>query len=196
MLFGPQVVDDTAAATSQTKKAVLNSSMSIDDGGTDKKKKKRPKAVKKTADYSVATSTTIKREKSKKKVSRTHVNPSNADLSCMYPTVWKGLKYLRKTTTGCLHKPVCVTGVDGFLAAWIVEKLLVKGYKVRGTVQNKNDDISKLYELPSAKKHLTIVETSLLTAQSCDLAVDGCDFVIHTGTPTSCSVRDPYSENQ
>ncbi|RHY51621.1 hypothetical protein DYB38_005727 [Aphanomyces astaci] len=201
MLFGPQVVGNPAATatTTQTKKAALSSSTSIDEGGIDKKKKKRSKAAKKSNDVDASSTTstsTSRRDRSKKKLARPlNVSP-HVDMSCMYATVWKGLKYLRKTTTGTLHKPICVTGVDGFLAAWIVEKLLVKGYKVRGTVQNKNDDISKLYDLPSAKKHLTIVETSLLTAQSCDLAVDGCDFVIHTGTPTSCSVRDPFSEKQ
>ncbi|KAF0731792.1 hypothetical protein Ae201684_011093 [Aphanomyces euteiches] len=184
MLFGPQVPQEVHSNAS-----LLSSSLSMDDGFVEKKKKKRPKAKKTTEEKP-----SIKREKSKKKITRTSV--TTLDMTCMYPTVWKNLKYRRKTTAGSLHKPICVTGVDGFVAAWIVAELLVRGYKVKGTVQNKNDDTSKLYELPHAKKNLTIVETSLLTAQSCDLAVDGCDFVIHTGTPTSCSVRDPYSEKQ
>lgn len=28
------------------------------------------------------------------------------------------------------------------------------------------------------------------------MRLTGCDFVIHTGTPSSCSVRDPLSEQQ
>ncbi|KAF0688237.1 Aste57867_20107 [Aphanomyces stellatus] len=190
MLFGPQVPQEAHSNAS------MSSSMSMDDSGMEKKKKKRVKTKKAAiASGDDKASPSIKREKSKKKAVL-RVSVTNLDTTCMYPTVWKSLKYRRKTTAGSLHKPICVTGVDGFVAAWIVAELLVRGYKVKGTVQNKNDDISKLYDLPHAKKNLCIVETSLLTAQSCDLAVDGCDFVIHTGTPTSCSVRDPFSEKQ
>ena len=31
---------------------------------------------------------------------------------------------------------VCVTGAGGFIASWLVEPLLQKGYIVRGTVRN------------------------------------------------------------
>ncbi|TMW56372.1 hypothetical protein Poli38472_006382 [Pythium oligandrum] len=119
-----------------------------------------------------------------------------ADLSTMYSTVWKGLHFRKKTiplATSTSVKPICVTGVDGFLGSWIVCELLSRGYRVRGTVQSRNDDISGILSLPNAK-NFTVVETSLLTPEACDLAVLGCDFVIHTGTPTSCSVRDPISE--
>uniref|UniRef100_M4B4J7 FYVE-type domain-containing protein n=1 Tax=Hyaloperonospora arabidopsidis (strain Emoy2) TaxID=559515 RepID=M4B4J7_HYAAE len=80
------------------------------------------------------------------------------DRHCMYPSVWKQLHFAKKIVqlaTNLSEKPVCVTGVDGFLASWIVCELLNRGYRVRG-----------------------------------------CDFVIHTGTPSSCSVRDPLSEQQ
>lgn len=121
------------------------------------------------------------------------------DRQCMYPTVWKTLKFRKKMVVLASNlsvKPICVTGVDGFLASWIVSELLSRGYRVRGTVQNRQDDISGLLALPNAADNFTVVETSLLTPEACDLAVQGCDFVIHTGTPSSCSVRDPLSEQQ
>jgi len=31
---------------------------------------------------------------------------------------------------------VCVTGAGGFIASWLVKRLLEKGYTVRGTVRN------------------------------------------------------------
>lgn len=121
------------------------------------------------------------------------------DRQCMYPGVWKALKFRKKMVqlaSNLSVKPICVTGVDGFLASWIVSELLARGYRVRGTVQNRKDDISGLLQLPNAARNFTVVETSLLTPEACDLAVQGCDFVIHTGTPSSCSVRDPLSEQQ
>lgn len=86
-------------------------------------------------------------------------------------------------------------GIDGFVASWIVATLLERGYYVRGTIhENQSDAIVALQQLPGAATHLTIIEASLLTHESCDLAVTGCDYVIHTGTPSSCLVRDPLSE--
>lgn len=121
------------------------------------------------------------------------------DRQCMYPSVWKQLQFRKrvmKLASARNGKPICVTGVDEFLSSWIVCELLARGYRVRGTVQNRNDDISGILRLPQAHKNFTVVETSLLTPEACDMAVQGCDFVIHTGTPSSCSVRDPLSEQQ
>jgi hypothetical protein len=213
MLFGPQVPQvspgatpgsnesNISGSTAKTASSVTPSEIASTNIVEKKKKKRRKSKPQHSVDDEISPPR-LKKERSKKKLSTTSRASTNRTVdeptswTCLYPSVWKSLKFRRKTTAGSLHKPICVTGVDGFVAAWIVSELLVRGYKVRGTVQNKNDDISRLYELPHAKKNLTIVETSLLTAQSCDMAVDGCDFVIHSGTPTSCSVRDPYSEQQ
>ncbi|KAE9005828.1 hypothetical protein PF005_g12858 [Phytophthora fragariae] len=138
-----------------------------------------------------------RRRSSKKKNQLKHKRP--VDRQCMYPAVWKQLQFRKKIVqlaTNLSDKPICVTGVDGFLASWVVCELLNRGYHVRGTVQNGKDDISGLLQLPNANKNFSVVETSLLTPEACDMAVQGCDFVIHTGTPSSCSVRDPLSEQQ
>lgn len=82
------------------------------------------------------------------------------------------------------------------MGSWIVAELLERGYRVRGTIQSRTDDISGIVSLPHATMHLTIIEASLLTPESCDLAIQGCSYVIHTGTPSSCAVRDPLSEVQ
>lgn len=135
----------------------------------------------------------------KKKVNSFTKSKRTVDRQCMYPSVWKVLQFRKKIVqlaTNVSEKPICVTGVDGFLASWIVCELLARGYRVRGTVQNGKDDIAGLLQLPNAQKNFSVVETSLLTPEACDMAVQGCDFVIHTGTPSSCSVRDPLSEQQ
>ncbi|EEY57760.1 dihydroflavonol-4-reductase, putative [Phytophthora infestans T30-4] len=140
-----------------------------------------------------------RRRVSKKKPERFKKPKRPVDRQCMYPNVWKQLQFRKKIVqlaTNMSEKPICVTGVDGFLASWIVCELLSRGYHVRGTVQNGKDDISGLLQLPNASKNFSVVETSLLTPEACDMAVQGCDFVIHTGTPSSCSVRDPLSEQQ
>ena len=43
---------------------------------------------------------------------------------------------------------VLVTGVSGFIAAHVTERLLAKGYLVRGTVRNKS---CLLYTSPSPR---------------------------------------------
>ncbi|CAI5746689.1 unnamed protein product [Peronospora destructor] len=141
----------------------------------------------------------LRRRGIKKKGERLKKVKRPVDCQCMYSSVWKQLQFRKKIVqlaTNLSGKPICVTGVDGFLASWIVCELLHRGYQVRGTVQNGKDDISGLLQLPNASKNFSVVETSLLTPEACDMAVQGCDFVIHTGTPSSCSVRDPLSEQQ
>ncbi|CEG44584.1 nad-dependent epimerase dehydratase [Plasmopara halstedii] len=140
-----------------------------------------------------------RRRNMKKKIDRFPKLKRPIDRRCMYPNVWKQLQFRKKIVqlaTNVSEKPICVTGVDGFLASWIVCELLTRGYRVRGTVQNGKDNIAGLLQLSNAQKNFTVVETSLLTPEACDMAVQGCDFVIHTGTPSSCSVRDPLSELQ
>ncbi|TDH65910.1 hypothetical protein CCR75_001331 [Bremia lactucae] len=140
-----------------------------------------------------------RRRHAKKKADRFLKTKRPIDCQCMYPDVWKRLQFRKKIVqlaTNLSEKPICVTGVDGFLASWIVCELLIRGYRVRGTVQNGKDDVAGLLQLPNGHKNFSVVETSLLTPEACDMAVQGCDFVIHTGTPSSCSVRDPLSELQ
>jgi hypothetical protein len=102
--------------------------------------------------------------------------PRPIDKTVMYPSVWKELRFRKKMiqlASSLSVKPICVTGVDGFLASWIVCELLKRGYRVRGTVQNRKDDVSGIMALPAAKNNFTIVETSLLTPEACDMAVQG-----------------------
>lgn len=107
--------------------------------------------------------------------------PLPVDKTLMYPSVWKTLRFRKKMiqlATSQSVKPICVTGVDGFLGSWIVCELLKKGYRVRGTVQNRKDDVSGILALPAAKKNFTVVETSLLTPEACDMAVQGTRKIV------------------
>jgi putative NADH-flavin reductase len=80
---------------------------------------------------------------------------------------------------------VCVTGATGFLAGAIIERLLVAGHTVRGTMRNASNTsgVSHLLELPGASERLTFFSADLLKAGSFDEAVAGCDYVIHAASP-------------
>lgn len=127
---------------------------------------------------SVSSSRKVKVVKSKRKKSF----KVKHDPSSMYPSVFTSLGFelhQSNLTSKMVHGCVCVTGIDGFVASWIVEKLLHKGYYVRGTIQDSEDDIAGLLQLPNAVDHLTVVKASLLTPESCDLAIEGIYKVIH-----------------
>jgi nucleoside-diphosphate-sugar epimerase len=81
---------------------------------------------------------------------------------------------------------VLVTGASGYIASHIVKQLLEKGYRVRGTVRNLNDEkkVAPLRSLATASEYqLELVEANLLD-EACWLeAVKGCTYVLHTASP-------------
>ncbi|KAL3697418.1 hypothetical protein R1sor_011494 [Riccia sorocarpa] len=94
-------------------------------------------------------------------------------------------------------KTVVVIGASGFIASWIVKKLLKRGYKVRGTVRNPDDvgKVEHLLALPGAKERLSLHKAELLDEGAYDQAVDGADYIIHSATPVNIpKFEDPYKE--
>jgi cinnamoyl-CoA reductase len=83
-------------------------------------------------------------------------------------------------------RTVCVTGAGGFIASWLVKRLLEKGYTVRGTVRNpvdpKNDH---LRALEGAADRLTLLRADLLDPDSLLEAFSGCDGVFHAASPVT-----------
>lgn len=92
--------------------------------------------------------------------------------------------------------PVLVTGATGFIASRLVEQLLARGYRVRGTVRSlrKPGDIDRLRQLPGAAERLDLVEADLTKTGSFDTAVDGCHVVMHTASPYAITVKDPQRD--
>jgi len=92
---------------------------------------------------------------------------------------------------------VCVTGATGFIASHLIVMLLKDGYKVRGTVRSTKDT-SKYQHLLEASKDdpesLQFFEADLNTSGSFDVAVSGCDFVMHTASPYIINVKDPQKD--
>lgn len=91
-------------------------------------------------------------------------------------------------------KPVCVTGASGFIAAHLVEQLLERGYRVRGTVRGSADKYPFLTELPGAKERLELVSADLTAEGAFDQAVAGCEYVMHTASPYALDVKDPQKD--
>ncbi|XP_022153511.1 cinnamoyl-CoA reductase 2-like isoform X2 [Momordica charantia] len=81
---------------------------------------------------------------------------------------------------------VCVTGAGGFIASWLVKLLLEKGYTVRGTVRNPDDEKNAhLKDLEGAHDRLSLFSADLLDFQSLKSAIMGCDGVFHTASPVT-----------
>jgi nucleoside-diphosphate-sugar epimerase len=83
-------------------------------------------------------------------------------------------------------KPVMVTGASGYLASWIVKKLLDKGMSVVATVRDPMDltKTGHLQKLANGSAGtLKLFKADLLEAGSFDEPMSGCELVIHTASP-------------
>lgn len=83
-------------------------------------------------------------------------------------------------------KPVMVTGGSGYLASWIVKKLLDEGINVHATVRDPAD-IAKVGHLQAmaqaADTELKLFQADLLQPGSFDEACQGCELIFHTASP-------------
>ena len=92
--------------------------------------------------------------------------------------------------------PVLVTGATGFVASRLVEQLLVRGYRVRGTVRSakKPGDVDRLRQLPGAAERLELVEADLTVPGSFAAPAMGCEVVMHAASPYVINVKDPQRD--
>src|SRR5689334_6464055 len=97
---------------------------------------------------------------------------------------------------GVTQAPVLVTGASGFVASRIVEQLLAKGYRVRGTVRTlkKERELAGVRALPGAADRLELVEADLNVPGAFDAHAVGCGRVMHTASPYALNVRDPQRD--
>ncbi|KAG6861785.1 hypothetical protein C0995_012289 [Termitomyces sp. Mi166 len=79
---------------------------------------------------------------------------------------------------------VLVSGANGFVAMWIVRKLLEKGYAVRGTVRSaeKGKYLEEYFKAYGDKFEITIVE-DITKDGAFDEAVKGVHAIVHTASP-------------
>lgn len=93
--------------------------------------------------------------------------------------------------------PVLVTGATGFVAGWLVRRLLEDGYRVHGAVRDpdnteKTGHLSQMAEeLPGT---LELFRADLLDPGSYAEAMAGCRVVFHTASPFTSAVTDPQRD--
>ncbi len=94
-------------------------------------------------------------------------------------------------------KPVLVTGATGYVASWIVKRLLEEGVTVHAAVRNPNH--------PASVEHLQSMATGLpgtlrffqadlLQDHSEAAAMEGCEMAFHTASPCNLDVKDAQKE--
>lgn len=100
-------------------------------------------------------------------------------------------------TTIDKSKPVMVTGATGYVAGWVVKKLLEQGITVHAAVRNPENK-SKIahldqlaQELPGEIKYF---KSDLLKEGSYEEAMKGCELVFHTASPFTSNYKDPQKE--
>ncbi|MGB6036877.1 MAG: NAD-dependent epimerase/dehydratase family protein [Cryomorphaceae bacterium] len=94
-------------------------------------------------------------------------------------------------------KPVLVTGATGYVAGWLVKRLLEEGMTVHAAVRNpeNNAKLAHLDKLAaSSNGTIRYFKSDLLTEGSYAEAMDGCELVFHTASPFTTNVKDPQRE--
>ncbi len=94
-------------------------------------------------------------------------------------------------------KPVLVTGATGYVAGWLIKKLLEDGLTVHAAVRNP-DNQAKLKHLNEIASNSTgsikYFKSDLLKEGSYKEAMTGCELVYHTASPFTSNFKDPQKE--
>ncbi|XP_028768008.1 tetraketide alpha-pyrone reductase 1-like [Neltuma alba] len=111
------------------------------------------------------------------------------------PASWEHMKEAM-AYAGEFKGRVCVTGASGFLASWLIKRLLSSGYHVTATVRDLGNEkkLQHLQKLEGAKERLRLVKADLMVEGSFDDAIMGCTGVFHTASPVLKPSSDPKEE--
>lgn len=94
-------------------------------------------------------------------------------------------------------KPVLVTGANGYVASWLVKKLLDEGLTVHAAVRNPDNEkkIAHLKKLAEGSTGtLKFFAGNLLKPGSYKEGMEGCELVYHTASPFTSDYKDPQKE--
>ena len=94
-------------------------------------------------------------------------------------------------------KPVLVTGANGYVASWLVKKLLDEGITVHAAVRDPKNEkkIGHLKELAKdSNGSIEFFGSDLMKAGSYTEAMRGCELVYHTASPFITDVKDPQKQ--
>lgn len=94
-------------------------------------------------------------------------------------------------------KPVLVTGANGYVASWLVKRLLEEGITVHAAVRNPNNE-SKISHLKTAADKspgaIKFFSSDLMKPGSYKEAMEGCELVYHTASPFTIDVKDAQKD--
>lgn len=96
-----------------------------------------------------------------------------------------------------VSRPVLVTGATGYVAGWIVQRLLEAGLTVHAAVRNPADTAKRAHlDAVAARTPGTIryFAADLLREGSYDAAMAGCSVVFHTASPFIMAPKDPQKD--
>jgi len=94
-------------------------------------------------------------------------------------------------------KPVMVTGANGYVASWVVKRLLDDGITVHAAVRSPENDKKVGHLKDAAKKskgEIKFFKADLLTPGAYREAMEGCELVYHTASPFTTDVKNPQKE--
>ena len=92
-------------------------------------------------------------------------------------------------------KTAGIIGGSGYIGSYVTQTFLKEGYKVKvsATDISKKKKYQHLKQLQNAK-NLDIVQADVTNIESLKAFMDGCDIVVHGGTPFQLDVKDPNKE--
>lgn len=94
-------------------------------------------------------------------------------------------------------KPVMVTGATGYVAGWLIKKLLDEGITVHAAVRDPDNQnkIAHLEQLAQASSGtIKYFKSDLLKNGSYKDAMQGCELIYHTASPFTTKVKDPQKD--
>lgn len=90
-----------------------------------------------------------------------------------------------------------VTGANGYVASWLVKRLLDEGKTVHAAVRTPENE-KKIGHLKEAAAQsagtLKLFKADLMTPGAYKEAMEGCELVYHTASPFTLDVKDPQKE--
>ncbi|TCD15863.1 NAD-dependent epimerase/dehydratase family protein [Oricola cellulosilytica] len=93
--------------------------------------------------------------------------------------------------------PVLVTGATGYVAGWLVKRLLEEGFTVHGAVRDPSATAKVAHLEKMAAENpgtLKLFRADLLEDGSYETAMAGCAVVFHTASPFTLHFTDPQRD--
>jgi len=94
-------------------------------------------------------------------------------------------------------KPVLVTGATGYIAGWLIKRLLEDGITVHAAVRNpdKKEKLEHLNKIAGKSKgSIRYFKSDLLEEGSYADAMKDCELVYHTASPFTSQIKDPQKD--